>query len=165
MLTRSQVSTPAVSFFLSIAALTTAWAPPSAMADEPPQPMPLGDPRLAEPATERMKPPAPEAELDVETLVQQVLARNPSVAQMAAASQAASARYPQVTSLDDPMFGTTVAPASIGSRDVEFGYRLEVSQKFPFPGKLPLRGQNALAEASATTHTIFAKLINSFSTP
>jgi outer membrane protein, heavy metal efflux system len=151
---RSQVSTPAASFFLSVAALTTAWAPPSAMADQPPQPMPLGAPRLAEPATEPMTPPVPEAELDVDALVQQVLARNPSVAQMVAAAQAASARYPQVTSLDDPMFGTTVAPASIGSSDVEFGYRLEVSQKFPFPGKLPLRGQTALAEASAAGHDL-----------
>jgi outer membrane protein TolC len=89
------------------------------------------------------------AELSVEALVQQVLARNPSLAQMVAAWQAASARYPQVTSLDDPMFNTMIAPASIGSKEVEFGYRLEVSQKCPFPGKLPLRGQSALAEARA----------------
>jgi outer membrane protein TolC len=88
-------------------------------------------------------------ELSVEALVEQVLARNPSLAQMTAAWQAASARYPQVTSLDDPMFGATFAPASIGSDNVEFGYRLEVSQRLPFPGKLGLRGQSALAEASA----------------
>jgi outer membrane protein TolC len=87
-------------------------------------------------------------------LLQQVLARNPSLAQMVAAWQASSARFPQVTSLEDPMFGTTVAPASIGSRDVEFGYRVEISQRYPFPGKLPLRGANALAEASAAGHDI-----------
>src|SRR5262249_16792207 len=74
--------------------------------------------------------------LSVEALVEQVLARNPSLAQMTAAWQAASARYPQVTSLDDPMFGAMFAPASIGSDNVEFGYRLEVSQRLPFPGKL-----------------------------
>jgi outer membrane protein TolC len=68
---------------------------------------------------------------------------------MIAAWQAASARYPQVTSLDDPMFGATIAPASFGSNEVEAGYRLEVSQKLPFCGKRELRGQNALAEASA----------------
>ena len=90
-----------------------------------------------------------QGELSVDLLVEQVLARNPSLAQMIAAWQAASARYPQVTSLDDPMFGATVAPASFGSNEVEAGYRLEVSQKLPFCGKRELRGQNALAEASA----------------
>jgi outer membrane protein TolC len=73
---------------------------------------------------------------------------------MIAAWQAASARYPQVTSLDDPMFGTVLAPASIGSNDVEFGYRVELSQKLPFPGKLALRGQSALSEASAAGHDV-----------
>ena len=87
--------------------------------------------------------------LSVEALVEEVLARNPSLAQMVAAREAASARYPQAISLPDPMFGTMVAPASIGSNNVEFGYRLEVSQKYPFPGKRALRGQAALAEASA----------------
>ena len=67
--------------------------------------------------------------------MEKVLARNPSLAQMTAAWQAASARYPQVTSLDDPMFGTMVAPASMGSHNVDFGYRVEVSQKLPWPGK------------------------------
>jgi outer membrane protein TolC len=69
---------------------------------------------------------------------------------MVAAWQAASARYPQVTSLDDPMFLSMMAPASIGSKNVpDFGYRLEISQKIPWCGKLALRGQNALAEADA----------------
>jgi outer membrane protein TolC len=89
------------------------------------------------------------SELSVDALVEQVLARNPSLTQIAAAWQAASARYPQVTSLDDPMLGAMLAPASIGSDDVEFGYRLEVSQKLPFPGKRELRGESALAEAAA----------------
>src|SRR2546425_1132917 len=60
------------------------------------------------------------SELSVDALVAQVLAHNPSLAQMAAAWQAASARYPQVTALDDPMFGATIAPASIGSNEVDF---------------------------------------------
>src|SRR5262249_31368783 len=89
------------------------------------------------------------AELSVDALVEQVLARNPSLAQMTAAWQAASARHPQVISLDDPMFGAMIAPASFGSNTVESGYRLELSQKLPFCGKRELRGQNALAEASA----------------
>jgi cobalt-zinc-cadmium efflux system outer membrane protein len=92
--------------------------------------------------------------LSVDAYVEQVLARNPSLQQMIAAWQVASARYPQVKSLDDPMFGVSVAPASAGSREVEFGYKLEVSQKIPFPGKLRLRGQGAAAEADAAGNEV-----------
>lgn len=88
-------------------------------------------------------------ELTTAYVVEQVLARNPSLAQMKAAWQAASNRFPQVTSLDDPMLGGAFAPASIGSPHVDFAFRLEVSQKYPFPGKLCLRGDNAQAEADA----------------
>jgi outer membrane protein, heavy metal efflux system len=95
-------------------------------------------------------------ELSVDALIDQVLRRSPSLAQMQAAWQATSARYSQVTSLDDPMLGATVGPASIGSRDVDFAYRLEISQKFPFPGKLRLRGESALAEASAAANEVEA---------
>ncbi len=95
-------------------------------------------------------------QLSVDSLVEQVLARNPSLAQMVAAWQAASARYPQVTSLEDPMFEGVIGPGTIKPDDpgVEFAYRLEVSQKLPFPGKRQLRGQNALAEASAASHDV-----------
>lgn len=95
-------------------------------------------------------------ELSVETVVEQVLARNRSLAEMRAAWLAASARYPQVTSLEDPMFGATVAPASIGSKEVDFGYRLEISQKLPWPGKLGLRGRAASAEAAAAYNDVEA---------
>jgi outer membrane protein TolC len=95
-------------------------------------------------------------ELSVDALVQQVLARNPSLEQMAAAYQAAAAKYPQVTALDDPMFGATLGPATIRPDDtgVEFAYRLEVAQKVPWPGKLRLRGENALAEARAAANEV-----------
>jgi outer membrane protein TolC len=93
--------------------------------------------------------PTAEAPLSEGWLIQQVLDRNPTLAQMAAAAAAASARYPQVTSLEDPMAAGIIGPASIGSRDVDFAYRLEASQRFPYPGKRALRGQTALAEARA----------------
>jgi outer membrane protein TolC len=96
------------------------------------------------------------SELSAEALADQVIARNPSLAQMVAAWQAVAARYPQVTSLDDPMLGTMVAPASIGSNDVDFGYRVELSQKFPLFGKRGFRGENALAEASAACNDVGA---------
>jgi outer membrane protein TolC len=95
-------------------------------------------------------------ELSVDVLVQQVLARNPTVAQMVAAWQAASARYPQVTSLEDPMFAATIGPGTIAPDDpgINFAYRLEISQKYPWPGKRKLRGENALAEAQAAGHDV-----------
>jgi outer membrane protein TolC len=88
-------------------------------------------------------------ELSIDGLIEQVLARNPSIAQMTAAWQAATARYPQVTSLEDPSFDVALAPSSFGSNNVEAGYRIGISQKYPLGGKRGLRGQVAVAEASA----------------
>jgi outer membrane protein, heavy metal efflux system len=96
--------------------------------------------------------PDPFAGMDVlsaEALVDQVVTRSPTVAQMVAVWQSVTARYPQVTSLEDPNLGLTMAPASFGSNSVQPGYAVEVMQKLPFPGKLRLRGQNAAAEANA----------------
>jgi outer membrane protein TolC len=95
-------------------------------------------------------------ELNVEALIEQVLERNPTLAQMVAAWQAASARYPQVTSLEDPMFASTIGPGTIAPDDsgVEFAYRLEISQKYPWPGKRQLRGQNAIAGADAAANDV-----------
>jgi outer membrane protein TolC len=75
---------------------------------------------------------------------------------MAAAWQAASARYPQAISLEDPMVAVTVGPATIAPDDagVEFASRVEISQKLPFPGKRQLRGENALASASAARRDV-----------
>jgi outer membrane protein TolC len=93
--------------------------------------------------------------LTVEALVQEVLARNPSLAQMVAAWEAAAARPAQVASLDDPMFGGTAAPAAIGQLgDGNRGYRLEFSQKYPWPGKRALRGQGAQSEAAAAGNDV-----------
>lgn len=93
-------------------------------------------------------------ELDLKLVVARVLERNPSLAEMTAIWQAAAARYPQVTSLEDPMFGAALAPGSIGSNEVRVGYRLELSQKLPYPGKLSLRGQTAMAEAAAASNDV-----------
>jgi len=73
---------------------------------------------------------------------------------MVAAWQAAAARYPQVVSLDDPMAGVTLAPGAFGSNTMTGGYRLEVSQKLPYGGKRALRGDNALARASAARNDV-----------
>jgi outer membrane protein TolC len=93
-------------------------------------------------------------ELSALALVAEVLARSPSLAEMVAAWQAASARYPQVTALDDPMFGVQLAPGAFFARSVNDGYRFEVSQRIPWCGKLELRGENAQAQASAAGHEV-----------
>ena len=88
------------------------------------------------------------SELSADDVVRQALSRNPSLAEMVAAWKAAQDRYPQVTSLDDPMFGATGSPRIFSHTD-DGGYRFEVSQKIPWCGKLALHGDNALAEARA----------------
>lgn len=139
------------------AGIREAWRPSTAGQITPVRQASLGLP------TEVSPPRAPVAgenpfagmkDLSVEALVEQVLARNPTLAQMIAAWQAASARYPQVTSLEDPMLGAKLGPGSFGSNTVDFAYMVELSQKFPFPGKLGLRGQSALAEASAAGNEV-----------
>jgi outer membrane protein TolC len=101
-------------------------------------------------------PPDPETsslgpQLERDTLVRDVLLRNPSIEVARQAWGAALARYPQETSLDDPTLSYAAAPASFGSHQVDDGQRIEVSQKLPFPGKLSLRGEVALAEAEAAS--------------
>ena len=104
----------------------------------------------AEPAPppERLFPGA--LELGREALVAEVLRRNPSLAAARFAWRAALARYPQVTSLDDPSVGYSIGPRTFGSGTVpQEAHRFDVSQAIPFPGKLGLRGAAALAEADA----------------
>ncbi len=90
--------------------------------------------------------------LERTTLVAEVLRRNPTLHAARQAWRAALARYPQQVSLDDPMLGYGVSPTSFGSRMVDDAHQVELSQVLPFPGKLTLRGQVALAEAEAASH-------------
>lgn len=88
-------------------------------------------------------------ELQLDAFVAEVQLRNPTLVAAEHAWRAALARYPQVTSLDDPMLSYALGPSSIGSGAVDFGQKLEVSQRLPWPGKLGLRGEAALQEAEA----------------
>ncbi len=91
-------------------------------------------------------------ELTLSELVEEVLSVNPTLDAMTAAWQAAMQRIPQARSLEDPMLGSTVAPASLGSNQVNPAYVLEVSQKFPWRGKRSLRGSVAESEAGVASH-------------
>jgi len=89
------------------------------------------------------------AVLDRQASIAAVLARNPSIDAARWAWRAALARYPQETALEDPMLEYSIAPASVGASGVDTGQRVTLSQGLPFPGKLALRGEVALAEAEA----------------
>ncbi len=129
-------------------------------AEELPKPRQLPEPRelpMPRKLPEGAGPPSLFAgmrELTAEALVEQVLVRNPTLAEMVAAWKAASARFPQVTSLDDPNFGLQAAPGAWFSRELNGGVRVEVSQKYPWCGKLQLRGENAVAQAGAAAYDV-----------
>lgn len=89
------------------------------------------------------------ADLDRAVLVREIIARNPTVQSARHAWRAALQRVPQVTALDDPVVGYGAAPRSFGASGVDSGHVVDLSQAIPFPGKLGLRGQAALAEAEA----------------
>ena len=74
------------------------------------------------------------AQLDRAALVEEVLARNPDVVAAEAAVAAARARARGAGAFDDPTLSFGFAPQSVVS-DVPFGYRVELRQKLPFPGK------------------------------
>ena len=94
---------------------------------------------------------AGQIELTPDAVVKVALERNPSLAEMAAAAEAAAARYPQAISFDDPILTAWMAPATIDAKPPAFLYsqRVELSQKVPWPGKRQLRGEQALAQSAA----------------
>jgi outer membrane protein TolC len=89
------------------------------------------------------------ATLEREALVAEALRRNPSLAAARHAWRAAVALHPQETALDDPMVGYMAGPRSFDSPQIRRAQRIEARQAFPFPGTLALRGDAALAGASA----------------
>ncbi len=112
--------------------------------------------------TQPASPLAGQTQLDLAALRHAVLQRNPTITAMQHAWQAAVERRPQISSLDDPMFSYALAPATIGSNRLDFGQRFELSQRFPWPGTLRLRGEVAQSEAQAASedlHTVRLQLI------
>src|SRR5206468_1535808 len=98
--------------------------------------------------------PESSTELSLPQLVKDVAERNPSLEAMYSAWKAAAERYPQVISLDDPMFMAMAAPASFWSHDVESAYAFQLNQKFPWYGKRAARGRQARAESGAAFHDL-----------
>lgn len=97
---------------------------------------------------------AGQQELQLEPLLGEVQARNQTLQAMRAAWLAAVQRYPQEKALDDPVFSSMVAPASLNSGIAGLpgnsaGYIVGGAQKLPWFGKRTLRGEAALAESRA----------------
>lgn len=89
-----------------------------------------------------------QTELPLEQLVAEVQARNPSLQAVSDAWRAATERYPQVVSLDDPMFTYMITPTNGLGMDNGGGWMVQASQKIPWAGKRALRGSVASAEAN-----------------
>jgi outer membrane protein TolC len=113
---------------------------------------------------------APETQtLELSTLIQEALTRNPEIQAARQRYRAAQARPSQAGSLPDPMIegayhNEPLTPLTLGQSDFSF-LRFGVSQEVPFPGKLSLREDIASREAEregqmlrATTLSVTARL-------
>ncbi len=89
------------------------------------------------------------SQLSLDELIALARARNPTLSAMRAAWQAAVERYPQATALPDPRVGYALAPGTLAARGSRYGQRAELRQPLPWPGRLRLRGEAALAAAEA----------------
>ena len=94
-----------------------------------------------------------ESEITLEQLVSIALHRNPAIRSAAERFQAQQARAPQARSLPDPMVSGgwmgNVTPFSVQYGDPSSYRGISVSQDFPYPGKLALRGKVADRQAEA----------------
>lgn len=96
--------------------------------------------------------PAPSV-LVLDEVIREALEKNPEAQSALHTVKAMQRRVPQVESLPDPMasvgWAGNVAPFSIMRGDNSSYRGLTVSEQFPYPGKLKLRGQIANKEADA----------------
>ncbi len=96
-------------------------------------------------------------EPDVAALAREVLDRNPDLARLRAAAEAAAARAPQMRALPDPMASLTAFLLTPETRVGPQQAAASVSQRFPWFGKLELRERQALLGATAARAEVEAK--------
>jgi len=89
----------------------------------------------------------------LDDVIREALEKNPEAQSALHTVKALQRRVPQVESLPDPMasvgWAGNLAPFSVMSGDPSSYRGLTVSEQFPYPGKLKLRGQIASKEADA----------------
>ena len=103
---------------------------------------------------------APDYHAPHETLrryIGEALENNPSIDESLARYRAALEKIPQVDALPDPMFGFVQAIRSVETRVGPQNNALTLSQRFPWFGKLDLRGKVALQAALAMHQTYRAR--------
>lgn len=91
----------------------------------------------------------PDPTSNVDSLVSAVLYRNPGIAAMHAAADAAGARVESAGALDDPMVSYLVAPNTAGGPRQGLNQNVQLSQAIPWPGTLDLRVRAARADAQS----------------
>ena len=100
-----------------------------------------------------------ETQLNLEPLIEEALANNPSLSALEARWKADEARIPQAGALMDPMFKFELSNVPLSDFDFNStpmsGKQLMVSQLFPYWGKRGARERIAVHMASATEHTYF----------
>ena len=91
--------------------------------------------------------------LSLDDVVREALEKNPEAQSAQHTINALARRVPQVKSLPDPMISVgwagNLLPFSVMQGDSSSYRGLTVSEQFPYPGKLKLRGQIASKEAEA----------------
>ena len=82
-------------------------------------------------------------------LIQQVLQRHPGIFRQQAMVTESQARIPQASALADPIFSYSMAPETRNKVNQDFGQKLMLSQKFPWPGKRYLAAKIQTHESEA----------------
>ena len=93
--------------------------------------------------------------LTAERLAEWVIKANPGLASLQAAAEAAAHRIDPAGSLDDPLLSYGTAPLTTGS-DTGLDQKINLSQKFPWPGTLAARESAARHEAVAADRNVDA---------
>jgi outer membrane protein TolC len=95
------------------------------------------------------------ATITLDELIQEALQNNPELRAFDAGRQAAAARIPQMSSLDDPRFAVEIeeAPRSSPFKSAEWKFlNFGLSQMLPFPGKLAKARKIAEIDAEHAQH-------------
>ncbi|HAU37560.1 MAG TPA: TolC family protein [Phycisphaerales bacterium] len=87
---------------------------------------------------------------------------SPELESAFSAWKAALERIPQVKALPDPRFSYKYYVVEVMMRDGDMRHMLALSQEFPWPGKLELRGKVAAAEAQGAFHRFEAVRLKLF---
>lgn len=94
----------------------------------------------------------------LENLIQETLQNNPQIKSAEQQWRAVQRRVPQVSSLDDPVFSYTRWVSSVETRVGPQENVFMLSQRFPFFGKLSLKGDMANQDAVAAEQKYLATL-------